>query len=65
MDINKSKEAITFEEVKNAIIERDYDDTHRPVGSLIKTDEQIYIDSSNLSIDEVVDKMLGVINNEE
>ena len=53
--------ASTLEEVKKAIEERDYDDMHRPVGALTRTDEQIYIDSSNLSIDEVVDKMLGVI----
>ena len=53
--------ASTLEEVKKAIEERDYDDMHRPVGALTRTDDQIYIDSSNLSIDEVVDKMLGVI----
>lgn len=51
----------TLEEVKKAIIERDYDDMHRPVGSLRRTDEQIYIDSSNMTIDEVINKMLGVI----
>ena len=51
----------TLEEVKKAIIERDYDDMHRPVGSLRRTNEQIYIDSSNMTIDEVINKMLGVI----
>ena len=51
----------TLEEVKKAIEERDYDDMHRPVGSLVRTDEQIYIDSSNMTIDEVLNKMLEVI----
>lgn len=51
-----------IEEITKAIEERDYDDMHRPVGSLTRTDDQIYIDSSNLTIDEVVNKMLGVIN---
>ena len=51
----------TLDEVKNAIIERDYDDMHRPVGALTRTNEQIYIDSSNMTIDEVINKMLGVI----
>ena len=52
----------TLEEIKQAIEERDYDDMNRPVGALTRTDDQIYIDSSNMSIDEVVNKMLGVIN---
>ena len=51
----------TLEEVKKAIEERDYDDMHRPVGSLIRTDEQIYIDSSNMTIDEVLNKIMEVI----
>ena len=51
----------TYEEVKKAIIERDYDDTHRPVGSLTRTDEQIYIDSSNMKIEEVIEKILSIV----
>ena len=51
----------TLEEIKKAIEERDYDDINRPVGALVRTDEQIYIDSSNMTIDEVLNKMLEVI----
>lgn len=51
----------TYEEVKAAIEERDYDDMHRPVGALTRTDEQIYIDSSNMSIEEVINKMLNIV----
>ena len=51
----------TYEEVKKAIIERDYDDMHRPVGSLIRTDDQVYIDSSDMKIEEVIDKILNVV----
>ena len=51
-----------IEEITKSIIDRDYDDMHREVGALMRTDDQIYIDSSNLTIDEVVDEMLGVIN---
>lgn len=51
----------TLEEVKQAIIERDYDDMHRPVGSLTRTDEQIYIDSSNMQIEEVINKILNIV----
>ena len=51
----------TYEEVKAAIEERDYDDMHRPVGSLTRTDEQIYIDSSDMQIEEVIDKILSIV----
>ena len=34
---------------------------NRKVGALRRTEDQIYIDSSNMTIDEVVNKMLGVI----
>ena len=51
----------TLEEVKKAIEERDFDDMNRPVGALRRTDEQIYIDSSNMTIDEVLNTMLEVI----
>ena len=40
----------TLDEVRKAIEERDYDDMHRPVGALTRTDEQTYIDSSNMNI---------------
>jgi cytidylate kinase len=44
-----------YDEIKKNIEERDYNDMHKPVGALKRTDEQIYIDSTNMSIDEVVD----------
>ena len=37
---------------------RDYNDMHKPVGALIRTDEQIYIDSTNMTIDEVVEEII-------
>ena len=51
----------TLTEVKNAIIERDYDDMHRPVGALIRTNEQIYIDSSDMTTSEVINKILDIV----
>ena len=43
------------------IEERDYDDMHRPVGSLTRTEDQIYIDSSDKSIDEVVKIIIDIV----
>ena len=50
-----------IEDVKKSIEERDYDDMHRPVGALTRTPEQIYIDSSNMTIEEVINKILGIV----
>lgn len=46
----------TYEEILDNINKRDYNDMHKEVGSLMRTDDQIYIDSTNLTIEEVVDK---------
>ena len=59
---NKEKNiSISLEEVKKMIEERDYDDMHRPVGALTRTDDQIYIDSSNMTIEEVINKILNIV----
>ena len=44
------------EEIRKNISDRDYNDMHKPVGALKRTEEQIYIDSTNMTIDEVVEK---------
>ena len=51
----------TFEEILDHIIKRDYNDMHKPVGSLIRTEDQVYIDSTNMTIPEVVDKIVNII----
>ena len=48
----------SMEEIIENIKMRDYNDMHKPVGSLMRTNDQIYIDSTNLTIDEVVDVVI-------
>ena len=65
MKQNKEKNIdMTYEEVYENIKARDYNDSHKEVGSLIRTDEQIYIDSTNLNIEEVVDLIMKEVLNE-
>lgn len=53
---NKDKGIFSdYEEIKKSIEERDYNDMHKEVGSLMRTDEQVYIDSTNMEKEEVVD----------
>lgn len=52
---------MTEEEVRQNIEARDYNDMHKPVGSLMRTDEQIYIDSTDMTIEEVADTVINII----
>ena len=54
---------ISYEEILENIKKRDYNDMHKEVGSLTRTEDSIYIDSTNMSIQEVVDEMKKNINN--
>ena len=53
---------MTYEEVLDNISKRDYNDMHKEVGSLTRTDDQIYIDSTNLSVDEEVAIVEDILN---
>lgn len=52
---------IPIEDLIKSIEARDYNDMHKPIGSLMRTNEQIYIDTTNLTIDEVVNEIIKYI----
>lgn len=52
---------MSYDEIYENIKSRDYNDSHKEVGSLTRTDDQIYIDSTNLTIDEVIEKFIEAI----
>lgn len=49
---------MSYDEILENIKKRDYNDMHKEVGALMHTDDQIYIDSTNLSIDEVTEEII-------
>lgn len=53
---------MSYEEILENIKARDKNDMEREIGALKKADDAVYIDSSNMKIEEVVDKILEVIN---
>lgn len=59
-NIEKSME-VSLEEIKENISKRDYNDMHKEVGSLIRTEDSIYIDSTELTIEDVVNKIINII----
>jgi len=48
---------MTYEEVLENVKMRDYNDMHKKVGALKKAEDAIIIDSTDLTIDEVVEKI--------
>ena len=59
---NKEKGIETsYEEVLANIKDRDYRDSTRKVAPLKKAEDAVYIDSSNMTIEEVVDRVITLI----
>ena len=52
---------MTEAEIRENMEKRDYNDMHKKVGALKRTNDQIYIDTSNISIDEVVNKIIKIV----
>ncbi len=52
---------VTLDDVQNDLINRDTIDSTRKVAPLKKADDAVYIDTTNMSIDEVVDTLLKAI----
>ena len=50
-----------YETIYQDIVARDYQDTHREISPLQKTEDAIEIDTSNLTVDEVVSKVLEIV----
>ena len=53
---------ISYEEIIENIKFRDYNDKNADIAPLKKADDAIIVDSSNLSINEVVEKIIKLIN---
>ena len=50
-----------YDAILEDIIKRDYQDTHRTISPLKKADDAIEIDSSKMSIEEVVDTIIEIV----
>ena len=52
----------SYEEVLNSIIERHRLETEREISPLVKADDAVYVDTTTLTIDEVCNKIIDIIN---
>lgn len=54
----------SYEEVLENMRQRDYNDMHRDVGALKVGDGVTYIDSTNMTISDVVDKIINIVGSD-
>ncbi|MDC7279745.1 (d)CMP kinase [Butyrivibrio fibrisolvens] len=59
--VAKGQEA-DFDQIAKDIEERDYRDSHREISPLKQADDATLVDSSNMTIDEVVDTIIKLCN---
>ncbi|MDD7281895.1 MAG: (d)CMP kinase [Erysipelotrichaceae bacterium] len=52
-----------YEQLLNDINERDYQDSHRAISPLKKAEDAIEVDTSNMSIEQVVERLSEIIEN--
>ena len=57
--------ATTLEQVRQAMDERDRQDSQRSLAPLKQAEDAILVDTTSLTIDDVVDKILDILNSEK
>ena len=60
-ELQAKGEPCELEQIRKEIEERDYRDSHREVAPLKKADDAVEVDTSDLSIDEVVETIIRII----
>ncbi len=61
LDQVKIEPEIKYEDIRQDIIKRDIQDTTRIHSPLLKAEDAIELDTTNLNIDEVIDKIVDII----
>jgi cytidylate kinase len=61
-ELKEKGQDVTFEDVLKNVEERDYIDTHRDDSPLMKANDAIEIDNSNLTREEQFQKVLDLVN---
>ena len=52
---------LTFEQIKDDILKRDYNDSHRALAPLKKADDATEVDTTSMTIEEVTEKLCAII----
>lgn len=60
-DFRQKGENVDFDEVLRLIVERDYQDSHREIAPLKAAEDSVIIDTSDLSLEQSVEKIISTI----
>lgn len=61
-DLQEKGETVDFDQLLQDIIQRDYNDSHREVAPLKQADDADYVDTTSMSIDDVVAHVKEVVH---
>lgn len=59
--LEKGQTDVDYDTLLKDIIQRDYNDSHREVAPLKQADDAILLDTTHMSIDEVVSTVIGIV----
>jgi cytidylate kinase len=60
-ELQEKGDPSTYEQVLEDIKQRDYNDTHRDIAPLKKADDAVEVDSTKMTLDEVIDEIVRII----
>ena len=60
-ELEEKGESVDFAALLADIKQRDYNDSHRPFAPLTRTEDSVYIDTSDMSIEDVLAKVLSIV----
>lgn len=60
--LRKAGKAADYDEIFREIQQRDYQDSHRELNPLRQADDAVYLDTSDLTIDQNIDAIAEIIN---
>lgn len=61
LDLEQKGEIVDYDEVLQLIIKRDYQDSHREIAPLKAAEDSVTVDTSNLNLEQSVEKIISVI----
>ena len=61
LELQAKGQTVNYDELLKDIIQRDYNDSHRPIAPLKQAEDAYFLDTSDLSIEEVADKIIKIV----
>lgn len=63
LELKEKPDCPSYQQILDDIIKRDYDDSHRKTAPLKQADDAVLVDSTEMSLDEVINHIVNMIEN--